>query len=46
MRSDVSLQIASLLEGLRASGERADQVTLQICLNYEAAWKHLQRMAS
>ena len=37
MRSEVSLQIASLLEGLRASDERTDKVTFQICLkNYEA----------
>lgn len=32
MRSDMSLQIARLLEGLRASDERTDQVTFQICL--------------
>jgi len=32
MRSEVSLQIASLLEGLRAADERTDKVAFQICL--------------
>jgi len=32
MRSEVSLQIASLLEGLRASDKRTDKVSFQICL--------------
>lgn len=32
MRSEVSLQIASLLEGLGASDKRTDKVTFQICL--------------
>ena len=37
MRSEVSLQIASLFKGLCAAGERTDKVTFQICLEkYEA----------
>jgi hypothetical protein len=46
MRSDMSLKIAGLLEGLRASDERTDKVTFQICLKYEGEGKHLQRTAS